>query len=133
MNKKMLIFAIVILSAILASSFFLRLPATHETIGSISSHDQVPAVGSETEKRLAPKQSDNRSDAEMTMNNGNSNLDEFSDSPFNATVGENTRTEVSPLPDGRIYYPNSEAPFGYTPTHSPKEPMLPIAPDDSEN
>ena len=45
---------------------------------------------------------------------------------FTAVVVVNAWEPVPP--DGRVYNPDGEAPWGYTPTCQPKEPVLPLPP-----
>lgn len=84
------------------------------------------------EEHLAHEQESNSNSVESTGNAQNDNLNESAEISANTCEDENGQADVIP-PDGRIYYPDSEEPYAYTPTHSPKEPILPIVPDESEN
>jgi hypothetical protein len=128
-----LITVTLLLLVISLSSSKLNPSSTSETKSNaevLEDHEIVTAEKTEnSEAKTCPSQNPDEGDSQLGESQQNNPTGECPENLDITNYGENTVP-----PDGRIYYPtSSEAPYAYTPTNTPKEWKMPLAPPEPES
>jgi hypothetical protein len=129
-----LVTAVILTIVFINSSYLTTSTPTHEAL-EISEGKATEGYGKSQEGKEECSTSEQKHDAneaETTANTHGNGLNQPPEISIHTSENENTQTDTRP-PDGRIYYLNSEPPYAYIPTYTPKKPSLPIMPPELEN